>query len=740
MDLNLPIYNIAGEQALRVHKASVKASKVVSEALSLIPSVDSSSLEKSVNSMLASGTIKSLEEAYELGSVSNPNPYQEESEASLDKSGYTVVNKNTVFKLASGNYVEAIRMLYMAGVSIDDIRKKLSNVSEGDVLVYKCKSSCSKVAYSKYKELLHNTTTRFYKEYVTTLDDGNTYVVTDSLTSGTDYDCVYVIYIGQNDNDTAYLKCDEPSFPLSGTLSITIDGVDYSLDVNASSSFDLLNDLSSLDLTLTYQNGLIFSSDTSFSFKKTDLSEALNIGNALSSLRESMNCGFSGGSFIDGDKPYDVQVDVPKVSSSNTRKIYNAMINNGISKTIADKYLYNDSLYDGVQDEVTSLQEEIKISVPNSTSFTTKFKPFYNDVNVRVLETNKDVIDKVFELSDDDLEYLLRYRTDITNIDPYITSQDAAINMYESSESNSNGGSYFSDSESKIDAWKQNTANARTIFSYIFAYNKLDVNFAITEKLLEKETTKDNLETFLGVVEIVLTDSYDYSTTTTNTDECLGMEYVLTTNMATTLSLSSGLSFLGNSTAKIDTSYLDEFNADVLIIQKYMDSAFSMFSGIQSKIASIIRMLNSSLSVFNGSIGGGLGVDNIIQCSISVDLGLVIPLYLPNLNLALVAIIELLEALIDALVALENAILCPIQNLLDKYINGSITLPCKITYSVPVIADIGIYLSQYSNALAGLKALCKATKNNANWLSYKASMLPGSVSLMVTNSTDCSEG
>ena len=106
----------------------------------------------------------------------------------------------------------------------------------------------------------------------------------------------------------------------------------------------------------------------------------------------------------------------------------------------------------------------------------------------------------------------------------------------------------------------------------------------------------------------------------------------------------------------------------------------------------------------------------------------------------IVAKIEMLEALLDALSTFINELLCPIQNLLDKYLNtDSFALPCRISYNVPVISGIENYLAKYKLSLECLKAQCMSINKDANWLKHQATLLPGSLSLKVTSSINCSE-
>ena len=151
-------------------------------------------------------------------------------------------------------------------------------------------------------------------------------------------------------------------------------------------------------------------------------------------------------------------------------------------------------------------------------------------------------------------------------------------------------------------------------------------------------------------------------------------------------------------------------------------------------------MINSSLTVFSGSGTASLGVDSILQCSVSIDLALIVPPFLSKLSLLIVPIIAMLEAIVDMIVKVERAMLCPVQNLLDKYINTrNFTLPCKVSLQAPLVSGIDAYLQGYLTALTGLKALCLTTKNDSNWLRKNVAMLPGSVDLMVTNSESCKE-
>jgi len=229
-------------------------------------------------------------------------------------------------------------------------------------------------------------------------------------------------------------------------------------------------------------------------------------------------------------------------------------------------------------------------------------------------------------------------------------------------------------------------------------------------------------------------DTFNYSETSLGTTLFLGADYT------TMLSLDDGLSMFENVSVLLESDQLNEFNTDMQVIQAYLDAAFSSFSIIQNRISSVIHKLNSSLSVASNKGTASLSISSVMQCSVSIDLGISIPPFLSFISLALVPIIEMLEALLDALSTFSNELLCPIQNLLDKYLNtDSFALPCRISYNVPVISGIENYLAKYKLSLECLKAQCMSINKDANWLKHQATLLPGSLSLKVTSSINCSE-
>ena len=368
MELNLPIYKLAGANAARVKLARAKSAQVSTDAISSVPEVNASSLENVMNSILSSGTISSLDEAYTLTGVANPNPYQEDTESVLNKSGYTVVNKQNCFKLSSDEYVEAVRMLYMSGMSISDIRKKLSSIKEGDILIVRCNKVRNKFSKISFKELLHsNKSIRMYKEYVSVID-GSTFVVSDEVTNGSSFDSLYILSCGQTDNDTAYLPCSNVTFPVNGTLTVVYDGVEYSTSIDAQNKTSLLAQLSVLPITSTYDNYLSFSGDSNFYFIKTDICEQLGIKQALIDTKSSIDCGYSGAKVLTSSimdeyeltvdyssYPYNILLIKPTTSSGNYRKIYNAMLSSGVSSDICNNYLKGTSLYTSASTYLTRL-------------------------------------------------------------------------------------------------------------------------------------------------------------------------------------------------------------------------------------------------------------------------------------------------------------------------------------------------------------------------------------------------
>ena len=740
-NLNLPIWK-SSRLSNRVIAARTRALKVSSDIIKSIPinstdgkDEDAVELEATINKMLSSGTIKSLEEVYELTENANPNPTQSENEANLNHSGYTVINGSTFLKLRNTDNVEAIRMLYNAQMSLADIRTALSSLKVGDTITLNCGSVIRKYPSQDYESLLKNYPSfRGYKEYITTLDDG-VYAVCDTLSGNAS---TYILYVEQDNNEKAFLSCQKCEFPLSGTLELSIDSVDYQFVVSAESKDELIFQLKGVQspFEFSWDNGLNISCDKAFKIKNTDLAKQLNIETALYSLKDYIQLGYTGGTIEQEEtfyeSPFNIKVKRPTNSRSNALKVYKQLIKARVSKSIADSYLNGDSLYTNVQSRSDALKE-LLAKDKHSNLVQSYTDSLYSEVNVRIVGTSPQVIKKLLAMSDKDLEYLLRYRTDITGIDPYESNEQILAELIRLSE-NSSGGTYYEKKAVDSDVWKRNTANARTVSVYV-EMSKSSKNEH------ELDSWLDTTYNFLNGVIYALNKNILNESRTYYTDNTLGLNIATTVNMGATYSFAHGLNSFVAVRSEIPTDYIDEFESDMLVIQAYLDAAFSAFSGICAKLAAIINILNSSMALSaNTNAGFSLGMGSILQCSLNLGIGLNIPVYLPNLNDLLMKLIEKLEAILNALRDLERQLLCPIQNLLDKYINTErFVLPCKINYDVPVIAGLDGYLGQYLYLLNQLKALLKVTKKDSNWVKYNASMLPGSIELMVINSDACEE-
>lgn len=733
--LNLPLWSSNSKSVNRVGAARAKAYKTAADIVSRIPnsSKKAEELHSVMNKMLSAGTIKSLEEFYQLTGIGNPTPTQYEKEASLNKSGFTIVNGSIFFKLTNTDNVEALRMLYMAGMSISDIRKKVSSMKEGDILCLSCGKQVRRFPKMTYQELMQRyKDVRAYPEYITVADD-STYAVLDTLVGK---DSTYVMYIEQESNNKAFLSCSEVQFPVTGTLKMNIGGDDYSFDIDAVDETSLMAQLNLVGapIDIQYDKGLSFTSNTSFYFYKTDILVDLNIRDSLRELRESIVLGYTGAELLEFvESPYNVVVKKPEYSRSNTRRIYRSLKDNQVPEDICNAYLLGESLYSKIEDRSTALRELIEKDPNNSALITAYKNDLYSSANVRIVGTTRQTINKLLKLSDEDFEYLMRFRLDVTGIDPYV-SHDMARDTLIAKSVSSTSGSFYSKTFVESDAWKQNTANVRTVEIY------LNISAEKSDPIDKKDWLDKTYEFLDGVMYEYHKERYSYNETFF-TDETLGMDIATTMDVGASFSIARGLDSFANIRSSIDMSFMDTFNEDMLVIQAYLDAAFTAFSGICKKLGAIMSTINSSLGI-NASAGSSFGLDggSILQCSLSVDLGLNIPIYIPLINELMLALIDMLEAVIQGLIDLENMILCPIQNLLDKYINTEkFALPCKISYDVPVISGLDSYLKGYLSALNGLKVMCRVNKRDGDWIKYKATNMPGSLSLVVTRSNDCKE-
>ena len=739
-NLNLPLWK-SSRLSDRVVAARTRALKVSSDLVNSIPDVSKSAkdLEDTVNKMLSSGTITSLEEAYQVNAVSNPHPTKWENESELNRTGYTVVNGSNYFKLQGSDNIEAIRMLYNAGFTLSEIRSKLSALKVGDTLVLKCGKVVKRFPKQEYNDLLNNYPTfRGYKEYVTTVEN-EVYAVCDTSSGN---DSTFILCVEQDSNTNPFISCNECSFPINGTLTLLIKGTEYDFPINAENKDELLLNLQvvSSPFTFSWDSGLIITCPKSFKIKKSDTADSLNLKDALLKIKEEIQSGYSGGEITTEstfyESPYNIMLKSARVSRPNVLKIYKQLLDSGIDKEICENYLHNQSLYESIQDRSDALRDLLEKD-KKSNLVPIYAENLYQAANVRIVGTSLQVISKLLKMSDKDLEYLLRYRFDITGIDPTATKESIIDTLIKLSESSS-GGSYYTRTAVESDIWKQNTSNARTVDVYLELSQNESNSFKRDSWL---DTTYEFLDGVVFYANYDLLSSAGWSKGTYYTDSTLGMNIATSINWSASLSVTDGLSISAALRNEIPSGFLDEFKGDMLVIQGYLNAAFLAFDGICAKLGSIINILNSSLGIkARGSGSYGLGMGSVLQCSLNVDLGLNIPIYIPKLNVALASIIGMLEKVFDSVIEMENAILCPIQNILDKYINtNKFPLPCKVSYSVPLISGIDMYLQGYIQALERLRALCNVTKKDSEWLKYNADMLPGSVELMVTESNSCKE-
>lgn len=737
-NLNLPLWK-SSKLTSRVVAARARALKVSADIVNSIPDASNSAkeLESVVDKMLSSGTIKSLEEAYEVGGTSNPHPTKWENEASLDRTGYTVVNGVNFFKLRDSDNVEAIRMLYNAGWTLSEIRTKLSSLKVGDAVIVNCGKIIKQYPKQEYNELLVNYPSfRGYKEYITTVEN-NIYAVCD-VPNGND--STYILYIEQDTNENAFLSCQKCEFPqqgIQGTLTLSLNDVEYDFPIDAVDSDTLLLNLRVVDspFTFSWDSGLTISSKKPFKVKQSDIANSLNIQQALFKVKEAIQLGYGGGEIVQEEtfyqSPYNILLKSARVSRQNVLKIYRQLINAGVSKDICDSYIEGSSLYATIPEKSDALKNLLEKD-KRSELVPVYANDLFKNANIRISSTSLLVIEKLLKMSDKDLEYLLRYRLDITGIDPTAPEEtiiNALIKMSETSK-----GGYYTRKPVESDIWKQNTSNARTVQVYV-NLSRNESNEFLSDKWLD-----DTYDFLNGIIYFANQDFLNEGNTYYS-DKTLGMDMTSTIKWSASASIMSGVSLSASLRNEIPPDFFDEFQADMMIIQAYLDAAFRAFDGVCVKIGAIIDLLNSSLGIKGRtSAGYGLGMGSILQCSLNIDLGLNIPIYIPMLNEALLFIIDMLEAAINALIELERSLLCPIQNLIDKYINTEkFPLPCKVNYSVPMISGLDAYLMGYINSLERLKALCKVSKKDSDWLKYNAQMLPGSVNLMITDSDSCKE-
>lgn len=736
--LNLPIWSANSKSVDRVGAARAKAYKASSDIVKSIPDTanDEELLHTTMNKMLASGTIKSLEEFYDITGAGNPSPTKADNEASLNSSGYTVVDGSNFFKLyevpdssndydnygsnSLSNNVEAIRMLYNAGMSISSIRSTLQSMKEGDVLTLGCKKVLKRFPKYSYVELLSKYSDfRGYPEYLT-IFESSTYAVCDEIGGN---DSTFILYIKQDLNDSSVLYCEDISFPVKGSLTININNKDYFYNIDACDSFSLIAQLNKVEspMSFYYDNGLILKSKHPFYFpnseEKNTIKE-LRIEEALLKARESFYSGYSGVSFKEGlSSPFNIVIKKAGYSKSNIRKIYTALKNNGIEDSICNSYLLGKSLYSKSKDCLENLRKVVQEHPTNYSLIKAYEDSYFKSSNVRILGTTIKTIERLLKLSDSSLEYLLRYRIDITAIDPYVSDKEAKEAII--NKANSSFGNSYYKSNNK-DSWKPIAAHSRTTYFYIKTLGNYLNQTNNYSNWIEK--TND----FLGIEPSMQEE-------VTNYGESLGMSLSSSVNWEASSGFAVGLDSFASISATLDASFKNEFEEDLLIAQAYLSSASSALQGVCSKLTNTFKIINSSLNV---TANGG----SLLQCSLSVDLGLVIPAYIPSINLSISGLVSGIDSGFQAVVGIEDTLLCPIQNIIDKYVNtDNFALPCKISYNVPKIDGIEFYLSGYVSELVTLKMMCNILKKDSNRIKFNASMMPGSLELLVTKSKDCEE-
>ena len=731
MKLNLPLFSSSDGQKQRVALAKARASKLATTLIASIPKVDITELEVVINTIMANGSIPSLKDASDIANTPDPNPYKEDTEKTINRSGYAIVNGNNIFKLEDTSNVEPLRMLYMAGYSIKEIRSILNSMTPSSVYVAKVGKAVASFSLNQ-KEILHNTKYRFYQEYYSKLNN-KSYLVYDTKNGNSGY---YAIVCEQDNNQKAYFSCKPLQFPIQGTLEIVIDGLTYQVNLNAEIGKQLETQfrLASLPdyFSVTFEDSLVFTSDKPFYFIASDTAYLLGIKDELKVAQQQIKEGYTGYSLINvGSYPYNCQVKKPLTSSTNSRTIYESLVNQGFPKEYADKYLSGESFYDSLDSDFASLKE----TLDDDELTLIKLDNIYRKNNVRLEYISYQTIKRLLELSDTDLEYLLRYREDLLGINPYVTKEECSAEISKMFNSNV---TFTNTNVLQVQTWKSNQATLR--YAEVLAYD-YRTKKSIDPTSGDTNSAKTTLWNFLGSIDSLLYTETDVVNSNAYFSETsLGMDFACSANLSAVFSIAGGLQCVTDLKTQVSVQAYEEFLADCLIIEAYLNSAFTAFNSVVASIKRVIAFINSSLTVFSGSGTASLGVSSILQCSISLDLSIILPPFLSKLSLLLVPVIEMLEAVTNMIISAERSILCPIQNEIDKYINSqNFTLPCRVSLNAPLISGIEVYLGCYLNALAGLKALCLSLKKDTNWLRKSVSMLPSSMDLLVINSEACSE-
>lgn len=726
MQLNLPRYKSSKGEKQRVAVAKARANKIAVSLISSVPKVDITQISAIIDTALSSGSIPSLKAASEIANTPDPNPYKEDREKSINRSGYAIVNENNVFKLNDSSNIEPIRMLYMAGVPITEIRTILSSMTPSSVYVTKVGKKIISSALGQ-KDLLHKTSFRFYSEYFSTYG-GKSYLVCDT-TNGNDG--IFAIVCEQDENNLAYFKCTPKEYPINGTLEIVVDGTKYAIDLNAEIAKQVELQIKSANVPISVSCGttLTITCDKPFYFISSDVAFKLGIKDELIKAQEQIKEGYTGYSIINsGSYPYNCQVNKPTTSQANSRTIYNNLVNGGLSPSYARKYISGASLYEDLNKDLTSLKE----TLDNEELTRIKLDNIYSKNNVRIESVSYQLIKRLLELSDNDLEYLLRYREDVIGIDPYATNQECVEGLTATFNSNV---VFTDDTVHECQVWKSTQATIRYVEVLYSNYIEKKENELYGEANVIKTTLKD----FLDVIDERLLDE-TVSKNAYFSETSLGMDVACSANLSAVYSISGGLRCLSDLSTQISFSTFDELTSDCKIIEAYLNAAFSVFSSVIGTIKGVISFINSSLTVFSGSGTASLGVGSILQCSLSLDLSLILPPFLSKLSLLIIPIVEMLEAVVDMIISMERSILCPIQTYLDKYVNSkNFSLPCRISFTAPLIPNIDFYFQGYMTALAGLKALCLSCKQDTNWLRKNVAMLPSTINLLVTNSDACKD-
>lgn len=729
MKLNLPLYDTIDGQKQRIAKAKSRAIKLSVDMIKSIPKVDVTELEVLINTLMSSGSIPSLKAASDIANTPDPNPYKEDREKVINRSGYAVVNENNVFKLDDSTNIEPFRMLYMAGYSIKEIRSIFSNMLPSSVYVAKVGKRIISSSLDQ-KELLHKTNYRFYQEYYSKLDN-KSYLVCDTKEGDSGY---FAIICNQDTNTKAHFTCTPIEFPIVGDLEIVVDSVSYTIPINAEigKQIEIQIKNANVPLDVSYDTYLTLESDSSFYFKASEVAYKLGIKNELIKAHQEIKDGYSGYSLIDeGTYPYNCKVQKPISSSTNARIIYNKLITQGLPVTYAKKYLNGESLYSDVNEDFSSLKETL-----DSEELTKiKLENLYKKNNVRLEYVSYQTIKRVLSLSDSDLEYLLRFREDVIGINPYVTNEECVNGLVKTFNDNI---VFTDDKVYDCQVWK----NAQATIRYAeVLYNDYSVKKEYNAKSGDTEEAKNRFISFLSSVDEVLFSTKTLvSKNSYFSETSLGMDVACSTNLSSVFSIAGGLKCNAEVRSQLSIQAYDEFMADCIVIEAYLNAAFDTFTSVLNSIKKVISLINSSLTVFSGSGTASLGVGSILQCSLSLDVSLILPPFLSKLSLLLVPIIEMLEAVASMVISFERSLLCPIQNLLDKYVNSQqFILPCRVSLNAPIISGIDAYFNSYLNALAGLKALCLSVKQDVNWLRKNVAMMPNSMDLLVINSASCRE-